>query len=433
MKKIFVSIGAAAIGAGALPLAQAQPVSLSPQESTKPWSVALALRGFYDDNYTYAARDSGDVRDSFGFQVRPTVGLNMPLEQTYIGLDFTYIGDWYEDRSSDEAWDHSFLVNGMVSHSFTERMNLEVSDQFVYSQRPELTDPNLGTFRTDSNNINNRGNVQYSLGLSPRLGLVLGYENLFWDYEDDNASAETTPPASTSLSAELDRMEHLIPVNLRHQTGPSTVTFVGYNYGIVGYTSDEFLYSGVPYGIPSPKADSRDYSSHYGYVGVEHNFTPLLNLGVRGGAQYSDFQNSPTSETTLTPYGDLSLSYLYTVGSTMEVGYTLSQAATDQVTPDASGNPTLNRLVSSVYARVDHQFTPQLHGGLFGQWQYSVYNGGAYDSQNDNLYLLGASLRYKFNQFLAGDLGYTFDYLDSDIVGRGYTRNRVYVGVTASY
>jgi hypothetical protein len=275
-----------------------------------------------------------------------------------------------------------------------------------------------------------------TIGLSPRLGLVLGYQNLFWDYQNDNPAAENAPPAGASLSALLDRMEHLIPINLRHQTGPSTVTFIGYNYGMVGYTSDEFLYDYSIYGGPAgvgPKADTRDYRSHYGYVGVEHNFTPLLGLGVRGGVQYSDFFNSLNSDTTLTPYGDVSLSYLYTTGSQSEIGYTLSQAATDQAAPDATGTPTLNRLVSSVYARVDHQLLPQLHAGLFGQWQYSVYNGGAYDGQNDNLYLLGASLRYAFNQFLSTDLGYTFDYLDSDVDSRGYTRNRVYIGLTASY
>lgn len=433
MKKFVASIGAAAIGSAALPLAQAQTASLSPQESTKPWSVGVALRGFYDDNYLYAPRDSGDVRDSFGMNIRPTLGLNVPLEQTYLGLDLTYSGEWYEDRS-DQAWDHSFLANAILTHAFTERLNLELRDGFVYSDRPELTDPTLPVpFRTDDTAINNRGDAQITIGLSPRLGLLLAYQNLFWDYKDENPAAQTTPPTGASLSALLDRMEHLIPINLRHQTGPSTVTFIGYSYGMVGYTSDEFLYSGAPYGIPSPKSDSRDYRSHYGYLGVEHNFTPLMSLGVRGGAQYSDFYNSLNAETTITPYGNVSLSYLYTTGSQVEVGYTLSQAATDQATPDANGTPTLNRLVSSVYARVDHQLLPQLHAGLFGQWRSSVYNGGAYDGQNDNLYLLGASLRYTFNQFLSADLGYTFDYLASDLQSRGYTRNRVYIGLTASY
>lgn len=442
MKRIFATIGAAAIGATTLQ--QAEAANLSSQESTKPWSVGVALRGFYDDNYLLAPRGSTDsagnsqVRESFGFEVRPTVGLNIPMEQTYFGLDLTYSGQWYEDRS-DDHWDHSFLANAIFNHAFSQRVTLDIQDRFVYSQRPELTDPTASTFiRTDQNNISNLGNVQLNVGLSRRLGLVLGYKNFFIDYENENAAAEALPPGtifnpgSASLSARLDRIEQTIPLNLRHQTGPSTVTLIGYSFGMTDYTSDEFLYATTGPFV-GPKANSRNYRSHYGYLGVEHNFTPVLSLGVRGGAQYSDFYNSTTSETTVTPYGDVSLSYLYTTGSQFEVGYTLSQAATDQVAPDASGSPTLNRLASTLFARVDHQFMPQLHGGLYGQWQLSDFNGGSYDGQNENLYLLGASLRYSFNRFLAADLGYKFDYLDSEISNRGYTRNRVHIGLTATY
>ena len=113
MKRIVASIGAAAIGSTALH--QAQAVNLSPQESTKPWSVSVGLRGFYDDNYLNEPRDSPDIPSSYGIEIRPNIGINIPLEQTYIGMDFTYIGEWYEDRSND-PWDNSFLLNGLVNH-----------------------------------------------------------------------------------------------------------------------------------------------------------------------------------------------------------------------------------------------------------------------------------------------------------------------------
>ena len=100
-------------------------------------------------------------------------------------------------------------------------------------------------------------------------------------------------------------------------------------------------------------------------------------------------------------------------------------------------------MASSLFARVNHQFLPHLNGSLYGQWQLSDYNGGAYDGQNENLYLFGASLRYDINRFLAVDLGYKFDYLDANLTStfggfpiennRGYTRNRVHIGLTASY
>ena len=110
MKRIVASLGVAAIGSTAIQ--QAQAVNLSPQESTKPWSVSVGLRGFYDDNYLYESRDSQNIPDSFGVEIRPTVSLNMPLEQTYIGVDATYSGQWYDD---DDHWDQAFIFAGIVN------------------------------------------------------------------------------------------------------------------------------------------------------------------------------------------------------------------------------------------------------------------------------------------------------------------------------
>ena len=221
---------------------------------------------------------------------------------------------------------------------------------------------------------------------------------------------------------------------------PPTVAKVGYTFGMYDYTSDEFLYDQgfVTTGFPSgtgPKADSRNNRSHYGYVGVEHNFNPVMSFGASGGVQYTEFYNDPLSDDTLTPYGELSFTYLYTTASSIQVGYLLSQQATDVLDPATNGQVTQNRLASSLWGRISHQFFPQFKGSLFGQWQLSQYNGGSADGQEDNLFLFGANLRYEFNRFLSADLGYSFDYLDSPIPSRGggYTRNRVFLGMSAKY
>ncbi|MCU0787888.1 MAG: outer membrane beta-barrel protein, partial [Verrucomicrobia bacterium] len=397
----------------------------------------VGLRGFYDDNYLIAPRDSSNVLESWGFSVTPTLSLNIPLEQTYFGFDFTYSGQWY---AQDNHWDNSYLASGVVNHSFTEQVNLEVSDRFVYSDRPELTDPTLSTIeRTDQNNVYNDGRVQLSIGLSRRLGIMVAYRNQFYDYQNENPTADTIPPGfpgnptSASLAALLNRIQQLIPIDLRHQTGPTTVTFIGYSFGMVDYTSNEYL-GFNPVTFQGQRADIRNNRSNYGYIGIEHNFTPVLNLGVKGGAQFTDYYNDPLTGNNVTPYGDISLGYLYTTGSRAQIGYTLSQGATDVYSPNTTtGQVTQNRLVSSLFARVDHQIIPQLHAGLFGQWQLGDYNGGQYDGTTQNLYLLGASLRYDFNRFLSAELGYTFDYQDNAIPNQGYTRNRVSLGVTATY
>ena len=62
--------------------------------SPKYWSVSGTLRGFYDDNYNIA----GTGRGSGGVEVLPEVSFHMPLQQTDIGIRYTYGLYYYQDR-----------------------------------------------------------------------------------------------------------------------------------------------------------------------------------------------------------------------------------------------------------------------------------------------------------------------------------------------
>jgi hypothetical protein len=184
------------------------------------------------------------------------------------------------------------------------------------------------------------------------------------------------------------------------------------------------------------KADYRNNRGSIGFLGVEHVFNPLFSAGIQAGAQFTDFYNDPTTDNQVTPWGKLTLTYFYAQASSVTAGYSLSQAATDLI--GTGGTFTQNRTASSLFARVNHEFYPDFHGSLFGQWVLSDYNGGSYDGATENLWLAGASLRYDLTPFLSTELGYTFDYLDSDPIieannPRGYTRNRVYIGLKATY
>jgi hypothetical protein len=88
---------------------------------------------------------------------------------------------------------------------------------------------------------------------------------------------------------------------------------------------------------------------------------------------------------------------------------------------------------STVYGSINQKLTPKLMGSAIGRWQHSVYNGGIYDGQADDYYSLGLNLSYTFNPHLSAEAGYNFDDLQSNIPGNTYTRNRVYLGVSAAY
>ena len=126
-------------------------------DTTKMWSVAGTLRGFYDSNYN--TQPNGPYKlSSFGFEVSPSLDLNVPLQQTEIGLRYIYGLYYYQDRENlgQKPIDQTQQVNLWVDHAFSERWQGRVQDNLEVGQEPQLI--NGGTLtRVEGNNIHNDG------------------------------------------------------------------------------------------------------------------------------------------------------------------------------------------------------------------------------------------------------------------------------------
>ena len=484
MKKIFASLGAVALGATAVHANSAAGMAMG-GDNSKPWSVSATLRGFYDDNYT-TAPDGPTKRDSIGITVSPSIAFKFPLDQTTLGFRYIYGATWYEDRTSidsgNNAWDQTHQFDALFSHSFNSRFSVDASDSFVISQEPELLDSTgvvTVPYRTEGNNIRNHGEIAVNGGLTKHLNFVLGYQNTYYNYENSgfavNGPTAVTGPGSlssvdSSLSGLLDRMEHEALFNLRWQAMPKTVLIAGYNYKQVDYLSNEQIAniqtltefipnSGifVPSGTDTEvlvNSKTRNSRSHIFYGGVDQNFTKDLVLTIRAGVELVDkynavimnqaynadpianpnpYKRDPNSSTT-SPWGNLSLTYTYLPGSSVQVGFTHSRNQTDVVTPDSStGSITSDQETSVIYGSIYHRFTPKLSGRLTAQWQDAEFFGGFYDGLSEIFFDTGVNFTYRFTPHFSSEVGYNYSQLNSDASNRDYTRNRVYLGVTASY
>ena len=437
MKKLFVSVGLVAVGTSAV-CAAGGVAAMGMGDNTKNWSVAATLRGFYDDNYATASKGTAgtnDVRDSFGVTIRPSIAYSVPMDNTSFGIRYTFGATWYEDRenqnSANDPWDYSHEFAGYFNHDFNDHYSVDAMDSFVISQEPELlaSGPVATPYRTEGNNIRNHAEINFNGTFTKKLQYVIGYQNTYYNYENDGGNF-TNP----SLSGLLDRMEQIILVNLRYQAAEKTVLVVGYNYGMVDYSSDETIaLVGPTQAIPAT-SDFRNNHSHYFYGGIDQNFSKNLMGSFRAGAQIIDYYNDPQSDSQTTPYLSGNLTYAYRPSCTVTLGATHSRNQTDVVSPDpTTGQITQDQQTTVVYLNIHHRFDSKISGNLFGQWQDSQYNGGAYDSQNDTYMDVGFNLNYRFNNHLIGEVGYTFSQLSSDIAGRDYDRNRIYVGVSATY
>jgi hypothetical protein len=441
MNKITTTAGMFALSAASLHAAvDAMPAGS--QQATKPWSISATLRGFYDDNYSTSPKDLR--RDSFGFEISPSASLNLIRDQTTFGLSYVYSFRWYEDRDSQDlpSDDQSHLVNAKLSHAFSPRFKLDLSDSFAVAQEPELLDNNrvLTTFlRSDGDNLRNFANASFSAGLTENLTAVLGYANEYYDYDEEGPN---------SRSAFLDRMEHLGSVNLRQVVLPKTVAVAGYQFEVVDYNAPSsrspiiFPFGG---GLAGYDADERDSYSHYFYLGVDQGITPTLNAAVRLGGQYTKYDNLDVVRTlnpdledsNWSPYVDANATWLYMPNSSAQLGIRHQRAQSDVGFIGTS--PNLDAESTSVYGSINHQIVGGLVGSLIAQYQHSTYDDSFSGDIEDDYFMLGANLTYEINKFLAAELGYNYDRLDSGLStantgwNRSFTRNRVYIGIRGTY
>jgi hypothetical protein len=437
MKKIVASVGLLAIGASGLQAAGASGIFA---EQSKPWSISAALRGFYDDNINAAPDDANLYpysRESWGWEVSPSLHLALPMEQGSLIFNYTYSYKYYENElaNQDGHDTQTHVFNLAWDHAFSERYQLSVKDAFALGQEPDILRAGnaMETFeRIPGDNKRNFGSIDFNGAITQELGYQLGYANTWMDYDDTGAtiSGGQLQPSTAGL---LNRIENAPHLDLRWTIHPESIGVLGYQFRDVNYTADEPIAFNIQAPPPFVYSDIRNSRSHYGYLGMDHTFRPDLTGSFRVGAQHSDYYNDPTADNQVSPYILANLRYMYAQDCTLEVGLTTDRNATDIIGTSAQGY-TMDQQSTVVYLALTHKITPKLFGTITGQYQYSEFNGGAYNNEAENYYMAGVNLEYRFDRHFAANAGYNFDKLSSDLGSlRDMTRNRVYFGVTARY
>ena len=425
MKRMITTAGLTALGAASLAPGFAQEVS------QKPWAVGATIKGFYDDNiYTYSKKLQNTIpnfqADSWGFSVAPDATYNLKTDQTALGLSYIYTMTYFVDRPRPRD-DQSHQANAKLSHSFSERNRIDVSDSFASAQEPSILDPSVGIatpIRTPGTNNRNSGRINFESDFTEQLGVDLGYNNTVYDYEEDS----TTAPVG-SRSAVLDRMEHEIYFDGNYLVAPKTKLTLGYRYGVIDYTSQDLF-------VPGVRGTERDSNSHFVSVGVRQDLNAQLVLSGKVGVQITEYQNKQLFGGDKTsPYAEASARWQYAEGSSAQLNIKHQRIATD-VRADQVGQLVADAEITSVMLSVSHALTSKIRIDGSAMYQHSEFNsGGGGGSPADELFFGSLMVTYQFNPFIAVEGGYMFDRLDSDLLGgfRSYTRNRVFIGTRLTY
>ncbi len=410
MNRIIVTTGLVALGAVTLQPALAQ--------DAKPWNLTATVRSFYDDNYATGpskAPPGGGAtkRSSWGLEFSPSAGYQLSRDQTTVDLSARYGMRYYEDRRQGSA-DHSLDFGVSLDHRFTEKQKLTVSQSFAIAQEPGVLEPGSSTtpLRSDGNNMRNNFQLKFvSDDIIERWSSDVSYANTYYDYEEDGKSAL------------LDRVENLFTMVGRYRIFDETSTelLMGYSFGLTDSTSKALLPNS------SNLASSRDSRSHYFFTGAGHRFTTDLRANGRIGLQYAEYPNAtvasgfPQSQTS--PYVDVSGSWDYLPNSSAQLGVRMSRITTDIST-------SVDAKATTFYSSLNHEFTPDLKGSLLAQFQFSEYGG---TDGTDKMLTTGLNLEWRFHPFISLEGGYNYDHQESDKDGRGYYRNRVYLGFKGTW
>jgi hypothetical protein len=457
MKKFFVSVGLAVAGTASLHAIYAP--ELGPVESTRMWSISADLRGFYDDNYTTGASKVG----SYGIEFSPQFQVIEPLQQTELGLRYTYGLYYFQQREELDVnpIDQSHDLDLWVDHAFSERWQIKVLDSFVVAQEPDLVQG--GTpYRVEGNNIKNSAAITLNTVWTRLFSTALTYNNSFWDFQQSGATVtpplliqNPNPPFNTlyippsvvnSLAGTLNRIDQSVSLDFQWIVATETIALFGVQFEQVNYTGDELI-AYNPFGDPNlfspvhgPEfyySDNRDNRSYFCYLGIMHSLLPNLNFSVKAGVQYTEDYNDPLSSPSVAPYVIASATYTYQPGCYAQIGFSQQRSATDVVgvsTNSASlGQLTLDQESSVAFATLNQKITPKLLGSIIGSWQYSVFDEGQYNGAAEVSYALSLNLSYSFTPHFAATAGYNFNDFQSNIYQRGYTRNNVYIGVWVAY
>lgn len=375
-------------------------------EETSPLTWSVGMSAIYDDNTSPGGPFDGDETIS----LNPYVGVSFAsaTAQTtwavYARLGAIYYLDDPEGQA-DSIYGQSRLGIDLT-HRFNERLRYVQSTYLSYELEPDYS-YGFATTR------------QISEYLYYQTDHALGYRwtERFATYTGVNLSGLAYDELANS-----DRFTWTLYNQFRYQLTPQTVLTATYRYS---HTAGDGFAS--------------DSNNHYLLGGVEHRFSPTTVGVLNVGAQFRDVDGG---ESNTNPFIEANLNSQ--LNQQFSVQTYLRYGAEDYDT--VFGGPVFfeyqNRLTLRFGATGTYAISPDLSivGGI------AVINASYEDGINqttntsvsdadETLFNGFIGANYKFTDMLSGNVSYSYtdSTADAPITGRDYSRNRISVGVNASF
>ena len=395
----------------ALP-ANTAPIGGDASSTRKFYTITAALRETYDDNVNTA---NTNPQASFETMLSPSILIDFPREDGDFSARYTFDITYYDMESDNggggtntNSNNNNNIKNGSIeythefvaqySHSFSNRFNFNVAEQFRYFTEPSILE-STGTLYRSGNYVTNILNGTVNAQWTPVFGTTSTYSNTVVRYDDANVALAQNSIENTG--SQLFNFAILPKVN-----------------GGFGGIVDDITYDSA----------QRGYISYTAFTGAQWQVLPSMSVVARGGASYTE---PVAAKAAISPYAAASFNWSLGARSELTFNYAHEVTPTDQI--GASGQ-TSDRFSSNFKYDITTSISAHLQG-IFtrSDISQSLITSTALSSYNENDYALDTGLTYRYNSYLSFDTGILLSGVSSELDARSYTRNEAYVGVRGTY
>ena len=355
---------------------------------SKPFVYGVGVNAGYDTNVNTTDIDATEsaymggtlsadyryVTDRTVFTIGASGGANYYFDQAPEQDDILYSG----------------RIGGSLTHAITDRLSIDDKFYVSYDYDPNFMSGATLYRRNDEyfwgyNSLN--VNYMWTDRLSSSTGFNIG--TILYDASD--------------ISSTEDRVEYGANQLVRYALTEQTGLRAEYRYKYTDYDS------------------GLDSSSHYILAGADHQFNEntmgLLMVGA-------EFYESGLSDSEVKPYAELGLTRVMTESLSLSWSNRLGYETSGVGIYDSNYTFRTN-------LDVTYQFSQKVSTFAGVSYLYTDYDGEP--GATENLIEGRVGMNYALTEVLGLGLSYSFTNLDSDIEGQGYERQRINLGLNATF
>jgi hypothetical protein len=367
-----------------------------------PLNISMSVHGGYDDNVNTAP--SGSEQSSLFSTVGLVVGYNLDSPRTKVSLASNFGFTYYSNVDSN-AFEPNLNITLTLNHKVSPRLGISVSSFTVYQSEPDFQ-YGLGTNRRAGNYFSTQDKITASYAWAPRFSTATSY-TIGVVYYDEIATGMFE-----------DRVDNTFGNEFRFLIWPTT--------NLVG----EYRFEALTY-----QHIDRDSTTHFLLAGFDHAFSPRLAAIFRGGAEVRHYQ---TVGTNTSPYFESTVTYV--LGKDTSVAWSTSYRIEEG---DIQFNPTRKSFRTGIQGR--HNLTARISASLSMYFDHDDY--AETESPNpivgqppiinagftEDSFFVDLALRYAVTRYMGLEAGYDHTEVSSGLMGRDYSRNRIWGGLNVSF